>query len=75
MSLNEIKTKFAGCHDDAESAAFYKKWMLVKGETNARLVRLILTAHADKFPGCSAPSNLSRCTKLELVRHLAWVCG
>jgi hypothetical protein len=73
ISLQAIKHHFAACRDDAQSAAFYKKWTLVKGITNARLARLVVAAYAEKHPGCSAPGRLHRCTKLDLARHLAWV--
>jgi hypothetical protein len=73
--LEDIRREFAACQDDARSAAFYKKWLLVKHLTNDALVRRILVAWAEKHPGCSTPSKLHRCTKLELVRHLAYIIG
>lgn len=74
-SLNTIKARFATLADDSHSCAFFKKWRLVKHLRKRTLIAHIVVAHEQRNPGCSLPSKLHRCTKLDLVRHLAFLVG
>lgn len=72
-ALAAIKTAFAAMHDDADSAAFFKKYESVKHLNKRELLILTDEAHRAAYPGCGSvlTPRATRATKTTIVRWLA----